>query len=203
MDNNESVKILESYIEVENYNNSINEKMYLFINKCQELENLSKYQYGLQKTLELNKNYFQGYVLDSYLCKYIETNTGENYSINQLKEWVKQYSSNSDDEYNSYYLALELYEMADDIERLIEQKIEFQMNLIYEFDNNIQKIEDTKDYENLYNKIKDDLENKLLNKNLIDDGTFNKLVVMLNDIFNFCVSGYPDIPDEYLEREGN
>ncbi len=77
------------------------------------------------------------------------------------------------------------------------------MNLIYEFDNNIQKIEDTKDYENLYNKIKDDLENKLLNNNLIDDGAFNKLVVMLNDIFNFCVSGYPDIPDEYLEREGN
>ena len=116
MDNNESVKILESYIEAENYNNSINEKMYLFINKCQELENLSKYQYGLQKTLELNKNYFQGYVLDSYLCKCIEINTGENYSINQLKEWVKQYSFNSDDEYNSYYLALELYEMADDIE---------------------------------------------------------------------------------------
>ena len=68
---------------------------------------------------------------------------------------------------------------------------------------NIEKLEETNQYEELYNSIKDKLTNDLLNKNLIDDNSFGKIVLMLNDSFNFFISGYPDIPDEFLFNEND
>lgn len=203
MDENVSVKVLETFIEVENYNQKINDKIFNFITKCSELEELSNHYYGIQKTLELNKNYFQGYVLESYLCNYLKENTNQDYSISQLKEFMNQYATNSSEDYSSYYLALELYEMADEIEELIENKIEYEMTFIYDFDSNIEKLEETNQYEELYNSIKDKLTNDLLNNNLIDDNSFGKLLLILNDSFNFFISGYPDIPDEFLFNEND
>lgn len=49
-------------------------------------------------------------------------------------------------------------------------------------------------YESFYNTIKDKLCFQLLNKNLIDDKIFNLCIKILNDVFNFYISGYPDIP---------
>ena len=105
MDENVSVKVLETFIEVENYNQKINDKIFNFIIKFSELEELSNHYYGIQKTLELNKNYFQCYVLESYLCKYLKENTNQDYSISQLKEIMNQYATNSSEDYSSYYLA--------------------------------------------------------------------------------------------------
>lgn len=93
--------------------------------------------------------------------------------------------------------------MADEIEELIENKIEYEMTFIYDIDPNIEKLEETNQYEELYNSIKDKLTNDLLNKNLIDDNSFGKIVLMLNDSFNFFISGYPDIPDEFLFNEND
>ena len=59
------------------------------------------------------------------------------------------------------------------------------------------------EYEYLYNEIKNELNSKYLNQNLIDDKSYGICIQILNDIFNFYISGYPDIPDEYLYHRGN
>ena len=68
--------------------------------------------------------------------------------------------------------------------------------------NDIDKI-DSNDYERLYNNIKKDINNKYLKRNLIDDKSFDTCMRFVNDIFNFFISGYPDIPDEFLFNEND
>ena len=83
-DNIQSLNIINAIIEINKYNERINEKIFVFLNKCTELEEISNHNYELQKTLELNKIFFQGYVLDSDLCKYFKENNIPNYSIKQI-----------------------------------------------------------------------------------------------------------------------
>ena len=58
--------------------------------------------------------------------------------------------------------------MADEIEELIENKIEYEMTFIYDIDPNIEKLEETNQYEELYNSILEEI-SKLKDKlNSID-----------------------------------
>lgn len=193
-DKNECLKIVNNYIEINNYNNRINEKIFVFLNKCSDLEEHSNHNYELQKTLELNKIYFQGYILESELCKNLKKNN-TNYSIGQLKQYIITNANNLGDEYSSYYEAIELYEMADEIEELIDEKIELEMTTIYDIADIIIEIENINknEYENLYLKIKFNLENNYLNKNIIDNNIYELCINMLNDIFNYFISGYPQV----------
>lgn len=197
---NYSTSILETYIEVEKYNQQINEKLFNFITKCSELEELSGHKFEIQKTIELNKIYFQGYVLDSEICKYLKGNMVNNYSIKQLRNFINQYENKFNKDLSSYYIALELYELADSIEDLIDDKVEFELKKLSELVNVIGEIENinSNEYENLYNKVKNEIFSKYLKLNLIDYKSFSICTQMINDIFNYFISGYIDIPDEYL-----
>lgn len=63
--------------------------------------------------------------------------------------------------------------------------------------NNIKNINNN-DYEELYNQIINQLNDNYLNQNLIDDKSFSVCKQIINDIFNYYISGYPDIPTEYV-----
>ena len=39
--------------------------------------------------------------------------------------------------------------------------------------------------------------------NKLNEKSYNLCIQILNDIFNFYISGYPNIPDEYLYHEEN
>lgn len=199
-DKNYSTSILEAYIEVEKYNQQITEKLFNFTTKCSELEEISEHKYEMQKTIELNKIYFQGYVLDSDICNYIKDNTSNNYSINDLKNYMNMWEQNSNEDLSSYHMALELYELADSLEDLIDTKVEYEMKKLYELTSVIGEIENanSNEYETIYNRIKGEITSNYLNLNLMDDNAFGICIQMLNDIFNYFVSGYIDIPDEYL-----
>lgn len=190
----ECLKIVNNYIDINNYNNRINEKIFVFLNKCSDLEEHSNHNYELQKTLELNKIYFQGFILESELCKSLKDNN-TNYSIRKLKQYIITNANNLENEYSAYYEAIELYEMADEIEELIDEKIELEMTTIYDITDIITEIENINknEYENLYLKIKFNIENNYLNKNIIDNNIYELCINMLNDIFNYFISGYPDI----------
>lgn len=197
---NYSTSILETYIEVEKYNQQINKKLFNFITKCSELEELSGHKFEIQKTIELNKIYFQGYVLDSEICKYLKGNMVNNYSIKQLRNFINQYENKFNKDLSSYYIALELYELADSIEDLIDDKVEFELKKLSELVNVIGEIENinSNEYEDLYNKVKNEIFSKYLKLILIDYKSFSICTQMINDIFNYFISGYIDIPDEYL-----
>ena len=161
MDNNLSVKILESYVEIDKIHNDINNKVFNFITKANELVELSDDDYQIEKTLKLNKISLKGYVLDSDLCNQLNENNMNDYSIDELKNYFNQYESSSNTDYSNYSLALSLYELIENIETKVDSKIELEIN---ELSNIIQNISDIKNtdktnYENLYFNFKNQLDN--------------------------------------------
>lgn len=203
MENNLSVKVLEAYMDIDKIHDDINNKIFNFINKANELVDLSDDMYQIERTIKLNKISLKGYILDSPCCKVLEENNVSNYSIEELKQYLIKYEQTSNDDCSSYYLAISLYELLEIIEKLVDNKIELEMNKLSELVPSIRGIENITDnnYENLYNQIKNQLGNDYLNKNLIDDKSFNICVQIMNDIFNYYISGYPDIPEEYLYHD--
>ena len=204
MDNNLNVKILESYVEIDKINDDINNKIFNFITKANELVELSDDDYQIEKTLKLNKISLKGYVLDSDLCNQLNENNMNDYSIDELKKYFNQYESSSNTDYSNYLLAISLYELIEDIETQVDSKIELE---ITELSNIIQDISNIKtldknDYENAYYNYKSRLDN-YFKEDKLDEKSYGICIQILNDIFNFYISGYPNIPDKYLYHEDN
>ncbi len=204
MNNNLNVKILELYVEVDKINNDINNKIFDFITKANELVELSEDDYQIEKTLILNKISLKGYVLDSDLCNKLSENNINDYSINELQNYIIQYEKSFDTDYSQYLLALSLYELIEDVEKQVDSKIKLEIS---ELSNIIQSISDIKNtdktnYENLYYNFKNQLDD-FLKENKLDKKSYGICIQILNDIFNFYISGYPNIPDEYLYHEEN
>lgn len=203
MDNNLSVKILESYMDIEKIHDDINNKIFQFITKANELVELSEDMYQIERTIKLNKISLKGYLLDSPCCTFLKENNIKDYTIEDLKNYLVKYEQLNNEDCSKYYLAVSLFELLEDIENLVEDKIDLEISKIFELTPLINDIDKTNlnDYERLYNDIKKDINNKYLNQNLIDDKSFDTCMRFVNDIFNFFISGYPDIPDEYLFNE--
>lgn len=204
MNENLNVKILESYVEIDKIHDDINNKIFNFITKANELVELSKDDYQIEKTLILNKISLKGYVLDSDLCNKLSENNINDYSINELKNYIIQYERSFDTDYSQYLLALSLYELIEDVEKQVDSKIELEIS---ELSNIIQSISDIKNtdktnYENLYYNFKSQLDD-CFKENKLDEKSYGICIQILNDIFNFYISGYPNIPDEYLYHEEN
>ena len=139
MNENLNVKVLESYVEIDKIHDDINNKIFNFITKANELVELSDDDYQIEKTLKLNKISLKGYVLDSDLCNQLNENNMNDYSIDELKKYFNQYESSSNTDYSNYLLALSLYELIEDIEGQVDSKIELEIN---ELSNIIQNISD-------------------------------------------------------------
>ena len=204
MNNNLNVKILESYVEIDKIHDDINNKIFNFITKANELVALSEDDYQIEKTLMLNKISLKGYVLDSDLCNKLSENNINDYSINELKNYIIQYEKSFDTDYSQYLLALSLYELIEGVEKQVDSKIELEIS---ELSNIIQSISDIKNtdktnYENLYYNFKSQLDD-CFKENKLNEKSYGICIQILNDIFNFYISGYPNIPDEYLYHEEN
>lgn len=93
--------------------------------------------------------------------------------------------------------------MLENIEKLVNDKINLEIDKLSELEPSIKKISNfnSNEYEILYNQIKNQLINNYLNRNLIDDKSFNICIQFMNDIFNYYINGYPNIPSEYLYNE--
>lgn len=205
MDNNYSVKILEAYMDIDKLHDSINNKLFQFITKARELIEMSEDMYQIEKTIKLNKISLKGYILDSPCCSLLKENNISDYTINELEIYLVRYEKSSNENCASYYLALSLYKLLEEIEKIVDDKINLEIDKISELTNTINNIKnvDSNRYEDLYNEVKNELSNKYLNQNLIDDKRYGICIQILNDIFNFYIGGYPDIPDEYLYHEEN
>lgn len=202
MNENLNVKILESYVEIDKIHDDINNKIFNFITKANELVELSEDDYQIEKTLMLNKISLKCYVLDSDLCNKLSENNINDYSINELKNYIIQYERSFDTDYSQYLLALSLYELIEDVEKQVDSKIELEIS---ELSNIIKSISDIKNtdktnYENLYYNFKSQLDD-CFKENKLDEKSYGICIQILNDIFNFYISGYPNIPDEYLYHE--
>ena len=204
MDNNLNVKILESYVEIDKIHDDINNKIFNFITKANELVELSEDDYQIEKTLMLNKISLKGYVLDSDLCNQLAENNINDYSIDELKNYLDQYEKSFNTDCSKYLLALSLYEIIEDIEKQVDSKIDLEISELSSIVSNIKDVKNVgkNEYENLYYKLKTQIDSYFKN-NRLDEKSYNACIQILNDIFNFYISGYPNIPDEYLYHEDN
>ena len=204
MDNNLNVKILESYVEIDKIHDDINNKIFNFITKANELVELSEDDYQIEKTLMLNKISLKGYVLDSDLCNQLAENNINDYSIDELKNYLDQYEKSFNTDCSKYLLALSLYEIIEDIEKQVDSKIDLEISELSSIVSNIKDVKNVgkNEYENLYYKLKTQVDSYFKN-NRLDEKSYNACIQILNDIFNFYISGYPNIPDEYLYHEDN
>lgn len=192
--NNE--EITNYYNKIIDYNNKIYEKYSEFITKSNNLKIESNNNFELQNSLELNKIMLQGYILDSDLCKSLKEIYDKNYSIDDLKKLFEQNMFKSNDiNYKSYYLAIELYDLADKIEELIENKIEYEINFINIFDNKQERLNNINYYEKQNSDIKNELV-KLIRSSNLSEEKINNAILVLNDILDFFENGYPLINNE-------
>ena len=199
---NINTEILQLNVDVGKINEVINNRMFDFITKANELVELSNDDYQIEKTLELNKISLKGYVLESDCCSTLCDNNVKNYSIAELKIYLTQFEKQFNEDCFKYYLSLSLYELIEDIEQQVDKKINLEIN---ELSNIISKIDNIKsindeEYEKFYYNIKNQLDN-YLKDNRLDDKSYDICIQILNDIFNFYISGYPNIPDEYLYHD--
>ena len=202
MNNDLSLKILESYVEIDKIHDEINNKISNFIIKANELVELSEDDYQIEKTLKLNKISLKAFILDSSCCFALNDNNVTDYSIKDLKGYLMKYEQSTNEDYSKYYLAVSLYENVEDIEKLVDKKITLEINELSQIVpdiNNINNAEKNK-YETIYFDIKNKLDESLKN-NRLDEKSYSICVQILNDIFNFYISGYPNISDEYLYKE--
>ena len=204
MDNNLNLKILESYVEIDRIHDDINKTMFDFITKANELVELSDDDYQIEKTLMLNKISLKGYVLDSDCCVQLNNNNITEYTIEELKNFLMRYEKTFNINCSNYLLALSLYEIIEDIKNQVDSKINLEIS---ELSNVIPSISDIKNankdkYENFYYNFKTQLDDYFKN-NKLNEKSYNICIQILNDIFNFYISGYPNIPDEYLYHVEN
>jgi hypothetical protein len=199
MNDNLNVKILESYVEIDKLHDDINKAMFNFITKANELVNLSEDDYQIEMTLRLNKISLKGYVLDSELCSQLHENNITDYSIDELKQYLTQYEKTYNTDCLKYFLALSLYEQVEQIEKLVDSKIDLEIKELSKIISDINSISnmDKSEYERLYTNFKNQLDEHYKNQKL-DEKSYSICIQILNDIFNFYISGYPNIPSEYL-----
>lgn len=188
--------ILETYNEIVEMNSIINKQYLNFVDECYVLEELSNNEYEIQNSLKLNKNYFQGILSKSDLCNQLNDNNYNEMTLDKLKLIFKQYESTTGNNIDLYCKAIDLYQMADNIEEKIDKKIELELLLIYDIDIEITKIQSTdlNKLLELYKKIENYIKENFLKTNIITQDDFNKCIYMLNDIFNYFINGYPNLP---------
>ena len=193
MYNIENIKdeILEIFTEKQNYDEKYNSLMFDFITKAYELVELSEDLYQVEHTIKLNQISLKDYILNSKICNYLKDNNFNNYSIEDLKEYMQKYENQNPSDMISYKLALELYEKLEEIKDIEKSKIDYEISRMGNLLDNVSKIESvTKDkYQALYNDLLQQVKVKYLDNNLIDNRLNNYVVQILNDIFNYYLYG--------------
>lgn len=176
------------------YNNNIQEMMAKFISDCYSLEESSNGEYQVQKTIELNKIYFQGYVLDSKICRNLQKDNIDDYSLTDLKKYINKNFNDLEIDCTPYYEALILYEEANALEDLVNKKIELEIDFLSNYVSKLKilkkQVLDKEELVNLYSQAKEELVNDLAKKVIASEEQDNYFNI-LNDIFEYFWSGYP------------
>ncbi len=180
------------YKNYEKINKKIHNDLFEYLTKASELVELSNDLYQIEKSIKLNKISLKDYILNSNCCLSLSSNNVRNYSLEELKKYLYDYEKISGDNCSSYFLAVSLFELLEEIENNVDQKINMEMDLLNKINNNIKEIKESNvNYEQLYSKIDLEIKNDYSQK--IDVYSFKIIKILLDDIFDFYINGYPRI----------
>lgn len=184
---NINTEINEIIKEINLCNEKYNNMVVTFLTKASLLVNLSNDLYQIEPTIVLNKISLKDYVLNSPVCKLLEEKNIKNYSLDELKQYINDFEKQSNKDMNPYKLALELYENLEKIANLEEDTINYEIDKLSPILNNLNSIKQLN--KNEYPKLYDNLIQKIKNDLYLDNNNQNYILQILNDIFNFYLYG--------------
>lgn len=178
------------------FNKKITTKLEVFQTDCYALEESSNYEYRVQKNINLNKIYLQGYVLNSKLCQDLQAKEINDYSLNTLKNYINENLNDFSFNCTPYYEALTLYEKASEIEKLSDSKAELEMNFLSNYVPDIKNLANIKQenlplkYQEIKEKIISLVRKKGLTEEKVQDSEISKILFILDDLFNYFRDEY-------------
>ena len=91
-----------------------------------------------------------------YKLSFLKENNVLDYTIEELKDYLTKYETSSNEDCSSYHVAILLYELLEEIEKLVDNKVNLEINKLSELDPLIKNIStiNSNEYEFLYNQIK-------------------------------------------------
>ena len=116
------------------------------------------------------------------------------YSLTTLKNYLNQNFNSLEIDCTPYYEALILYEKANALEDMVDEKIELEIDFLSEYVEEIKILKyEVMAKDKLFNFYKDIREKlvKTLSLEQVSDITKNNYINILNNIFDFFWSGYP------------
>ncbi len=196
--------LLNIVIDMIEYQTKYNTLMYEFINKGNELLNLTLGMYQIENTIKLNKISLKGYILESKVCTELKRKGIKNYTIQELKKHLYKLDSENNEETNILIKATHLYELLEKIEQeeynnnkdfLNKLGTVYDKTLLLNYNIDIKdKNKLNQDYTILINQIT----TNYINNNLIDDKVKQYTAMLINQIFTFMYNGNKPIPKEFI-----
>lgn len=192
----DSLKIFEVYEKIEILNNEIDGSLTDFIIHANQLVELSEDDYQIEKTIRLNKISLKDYILNSSCCLTLKENNITHYSLEELERFLIQYEERFHEDLSRYYLAISLYQQLENIESLVDSKIEMEITAVSYYYGDIQLIkkQDKKEYETLYGAIKEAIAIDYKHDRLTHQ-EYLIYIKLVDDIFEFYNIGYPNFFD--------
>lgn len=186
---NKDIEVLKE--KIDKINTLYEEKITLFKNKCQELDKKLGDLYHMLDTIELNKIFFHGYLLESSVAKKM-SQIGE-FTFEDLKNNINSASKNED--MSNYLLAIELFELCDELFELYDKKQEFIMRKLSNYCKLIFEIEniDVEDYNELKSNIIKVFDDNYYKNDLIDVDNLSFIINLVEEVFDYFEYGYPDL----------
>ena len=192
----DSLKMFEVYEKIESLNNEIDGSLTDFIIHANQLVELSEDDYQIEKTIRLNKISLKDYILNSSCCLTLKENNITHYSLEELEQFLIQYEERFHEDLSRYYLAISLYQQLENIESLVDSKIEMEITAVSYYYGDIQFIKkhDKKEYETLYGAIKEAIAIDYKHDKLTHQ-EYLIYIKLVDDIFEFYNIGYPNFFD--------
>lgn len=192
----DSLKMFEVYEKIEILNNEIDGSLTDFIIHANQLVELSEDDYQIEKTIRLNKISLKDYILNSSCSLTLKENNITHYSLEELEQFLIQYEERFHEDLSRYYLAISLYQQLENIESLVDSKIEMEITAVSYYYGDIQLIkkQDKKEYETLYGAIKEAIDIDYKHDKLTHQ-EYLIYIKLVDDIFEFYNIGYPNFFD--------
>ena len=194
MDINET--LINVINESKKYDEKYNSLLINILSNAETLVDISNGVYQIEHTIRANKISLKDYVLNSDICAILKDNNIHNYSINDLKNYISRYNSQSTVPYS---LALNLYEEFEQLEKCEKDKVEYEVNSLKGLIdiNDISKL--SKDeLDSLYERVITKIKDYSLSNDLKESAN-----IMVNDIFNYYKNGNKEIHINSLKDISN
>lgn len=168
--------------ESKKYDEKYNCLLSTILSNADTLVDISNGVYQIEHTIRANKISLKDYVLNSDICTILKDNNIHNYSINELRNYIARYNSNST---ISYSLALDLYEQFEKLESIEKDKVEYEVSKLKKIIDfgSINKLS-INELNDLYQRTLSSIANYSLEDNILID-----IKKIINDVFGYYKSG--------------